>query len=219
MRPISKVTSTVVLTTAIIAGAALASNNANADVLYNNLGAISDGDDAASTVGPLYDSFSTGSSPFSLDAIFYLVSGVPSDGGTYNVTLYADNSGTPGSVILNFAGTNDFILPGSPGVVDTSFVPYLLTADTRYWVSISSTDSIVWYRSLDTSEPGVAGEFFANAYGVFPNSDGPYQMAISGSVAATPLPSTWTMLIAGFIGLGFFAYRGSKKGSVELATA
>ena len=33
----------------------------------------------------------------------------------------------------------------------------------------------------------------------------------SGSaVAATPLPSTWTMLIAGFIGLGFFAYRGTK---------
>ncbi len=30
------------------------------------------------------------------------------------------------------------------------------------------------------------------------------------SVAATPLPSTWTMLIAGFVGLGFFAYRGSK---------
>jgi hypothetical protein len=30
---------------------------------------------------------------------------------------------------------------------------------------------------------------------------------------ATPLPSTWTMLIAGFIALGFFAYRGSKKNS------
>jgi hypothetical protein len=27
----------------------------------------------------------------------------------------------------------------------------------------------------------------------------------------TPLPSTWTMLIAGFVGLGFFAYRGTKK--------
>ena len=35
------------------------------------------------------------------------------------------------------------------------------------------------------------------------------------SVTATPLPSTWTMLIAGFIGLGFFAYRGSKKSSAR----
>jgi hypothetical protein len=39
------------------------------------------------------------------------------------------------------------------------------------------------------------------------------------SVAATPLPSTWTMLIAGFIGLGYFAYRGKKDRSVSLSAA
>jgi len=38
-------------------------------------------------------------------------------------------------------------------------------------------------------------------------------------VAATPLPSTWTMLIAGFIGLGFLGYRRTKKGSAALAAA
>jgi hypothetical protein len=32
-------------------------------------------------------------------------------------------------------------------------------------------------------------------------------------VEFTPLPSTWTMLIAGFIALGFIAYRGKKRGS------
>ena len=37
-------------------------------------------------------------------------------------------------------------------------------------------------------------------------------------ITTTPLPSTWTMLIVGFIALGFFAYRGTKKGSVALAT-
>jgi hypothetical protein len=35
----------------------------------------------------------------------------------------------------------------------------------------------------------------------------------------TPLPSTWTMLIAGFAGLGFFAYRGTKKDAAALAAA
>jgi hypothetical protein len=43
----------------------------------------------------------------------------------------------------------------------------------------------------------------------------------SWTVAATPsatsLPSTWTMLIAGFVGLGFFAYRGSKKNTAAIA--
>ncbi len=37
------------------------------------------------------------------------------------------------------------------------------------------------------------------------------------SASATPLPSTWTMLIAGFAGLGFFAYRGTKKNSAAVA--
>jgi hypothetical protein len=37
--------------------------------------------------------------------------------------------------------------------------------------------------------------------------------------ATTPLPSTWTMLIAGFVGLGFVAYRGKKKGSAAIAAA
>jgi|HubBroStandDraft_6_1064221.scaffolds.fasta_scaffold865448_1 hypothetical protein len=37
-------------------------------------------------------------------------------------------------------------------------------------------------------------------------------------VVATPLPATWTMLIAGLAALGFAAYRGSKK-TVALAAA
>jgi hypothetical protein len=37
------------------------------------------------------------------------------------------------------------------------------------------------------------------------------------TLATTPLPSTWTMLIAGFVGLGFFAYRGSRKNAAIAA--
>jgi choice-of-anchor C domain-containing protein len=33
----------------------------------------------------------------------------------------------------------------------------------------------------------------------------------------TPLPSTWLMLLSGFVGLGFFAYRGTKKRSAFAA--
>jgi PEP-CTERM motif len=45
------------------------------------------------------------------------------------------------------------------------------------------------------------------------------QVTLTGSVSSniTPLPSTWTMLIAGFVGLGFFAYRGTKKNAAALA--
>ena len=36
-------------------------------------------------------------------------------------------------------------------------------------------------------------------------------VTFSATIATTPLPSTWTMLISGFVGLGFFAYRGTKR--------
>ena len=39
------------------------------------------------------------------------------------------------------------------------------------------------------------------------------------TVDPTPLPSTWLMLISGFVGLGFLAYRGTKKNAVAFAAA
>jgi len=38
-------------------------------------------------------------------------------------------------------------------------------------------------------------------------------------VSNTPLPSTWFMLLSGFVGLGYFAYRGTKKNATALAAA
>jgi hypothetical protein len=44
-------------------------------------------------------------------------------------------------------------------------------------------------------------------------------ISITGAVATTPLASTWTMLIAGFVGLGFSVYSGMKKNAAAIATA
>jgi hypothetical protein len=38
-----------------------------------------------------------------------------------------------------------------------------------------------------------------------------YDPSFGSFLVATPLPSTWLMLLSGFVGLGYFAYRGSKK--------
>lgn len=39
------------------------------------------------------------------------------------------------------------------------------------------------------------------------------------TITATPLPSTWLSLLSGFVGIGFFAYRGTKKRNAALAAA
>jgi hypothetical protein len=77
-----------------------------------------------------------------------------------------------------------------------------------------------WYN-----DPGVTG--FADDHldinNPPPGPQGPYHYYGAGNfeafALATPLPATWTMLIAGFIGLGFVVYRGSKKSAAAIEVA
>ena len=39
------------------------------------------------------------------------------------------------------------------------------------------------------------------------------------AVNPTPVPATWSLMLIGLVGLGFFAYRGMKKGSAAIADA
>ena len=55
--------------------------------------------------------------------------------------------------------------------------------------------------------------------GAFSGPDGKYIGLDDVVVTPTPLPSTWLMLLSGFVGLGFFAYRGTKKNAAALAVA
>jgi hypothetical protein len=75
--------------------------------------------------------------------------------------------------------------------------------------------------TVDTSGTvnGVLG--LTNGSGIYYTSDLPTVSLISTvtETPSTPLPSTWTMLIAGIVALGFFAYRGTKKGAATLAAA
>ena len=54
--------------------------------------------------------------------------------------------------------------------------------------------------------------------GIYPGTYGEEDPGATIEISGTPLPSTWTMLIAGFVGLGFLAYRG-KKSAAALAVA
>ena len=68
-----------------------------------------------------------------------------------------------------------------------------------------------------TNVSGLSGELHVGYWESYYSDNSGFQTL---SITATPLPSTWTMLIAGFAGFGFLAYRGTKKkGIAALAVA
>jgi hypothetical protein len=58
----------------------------------------------------------------------------------------------------------------------------------------------------------------SNAYGDNPGSLD-VTVSVTSGVSGVPEPSTWAMIILGFAGMGFMAYRRNRKGSAAFAAA
>jgi hypothetical protein len=50
-------------------------------------------------------------------------------------------------------------------------------------------------------------------------TNGSFTGTMTPLTASVPEPSTWTMMLIGFAGVGFAAYRRTRRGSADLATA
>jgi hypothetical protein len=194
----------------------------SAEFLFNNLSATSDGTQLATLVvpgllgsGPLYDSFSTGSSSFFFSSVSLLLkAGNPADGGQYGLALFTDDAGSPGALIDPSNIKFDSDLSTSLEVV-TFFPRILLAPNTRYWFGVEASPgaSTAWSYSSDLSGVGVASESWADTdaegpTNVFSNATGhgPFQLAI-----ASPEPATWAMMLVGFGGLGLAAFHRRRK--------
>jgi hypothetical protein len=207
-----------VLVLALLLSSLFVVGAAGAVDLYNNLGAVTYSSDSVSSYGPLADSFSTGAVGFNLADVKVLLSGSSSP-GSISVDLYSsDSSPMPATLLRNIGALSDTALSSSPSVVDFSLASsYLLSANTRYWVMISSTSYsyATWAWAVDDSGTGVANEYTFNNGGVPGNGYtwtnappagypagypyGPYQMAVSGS--PVPIPAAFLLFASGFAGL------------------
>lgn len=129
-------------------------------------------------------------------------------GQQYEVTfeLAGNPAGGPDQKTLQLSagvGTNNYTFDISGHSLSSMgwvFEHFFFTAD-------GGSDTLT-FASLTTGDSGNSS---------YPNAFGPALDNVS--ISPSPLPSTWTMLFMGFIGLGFFAYRGTKKGSAAMAAA
>lgn len=145
-----------------------------------------------------------------------------------------DVVGVTGSVGgASVTGLDTFNGPPAPYTDTTHFGNLFLTYDNVFYTSTQHLDgdglsvalSNGWYANISANTGGYTGPS-NTLYGYFlieGYSGGPYCSVCQAqtettSIAETPLPSAWTMLLAGFIGFGFLAYRGTKK-STALAAA
>jgi hypothetical protein len=82
---------------------------------------------------------------------------------------------------------------------------FLTTLNTANYIAPGHSSSLFYFGSAAASD---AGLLVVDSLG---------NESQFSSTANTPLPSTWLMLLSGFVGLGFFAYRGTKKNAAALA--
>jgi len=141
------------------------------------------------------------------------LSGVPGAPGVDTPISFSNYPGNPLGFSIGgtscssscvFSFTNDFVLQltflsGNPA--DPVFTTCAATGQSCGSYNNSPTVIASGYSESDT-----AFAWFATTGSVT-------------AVTATPLPSTWMLLISGFVGIGFFAYRGAKNNPAALAAA
>jgi hypothetical protein len=228
----NRLIASVAFATALVAGTALVSTSASATILFDSLSATPSGNadpliyidpHTGLTSASLYASFSTDAGTYSQFQVQLLLQGTPDPGGVLVSLLSSISPGptpTPGSVLTTIGTISDTQLTSGLGTLSLT-TSYTLAANTRYWVQLSNLNdtntTASWSWTSDNTGVGVSGEYRDNPpFGGVTGNDLPYQMQVN----ATPLPTSWIMMLTGLAGFGLLAaYRRRKNGSAALAAA
>ena len=176
-----------------------------ATVIFNNINLNTEPADNVTGFGPLYDSFSTGASSFTLQDIKLNLQALQASSSTMDVAIYQDSNTSPGSLLFHIGSIADSVVEPHTASSACGFnldycdyafdfpiaKGYVLSPDTRYWIGLSSTNgsSGLWVYGGE----GMPGEYIANSLGVAPGSV--YQMQLSGAAAPEPAPEPGYFLV------------------------
>jgi hypothetical protein len=132
------------------------------------------------------------------------------------LSFYQDSGAGPGTLITSFGvgGANQTAtgkLIGPPGgqfdeyAYSATFAPVDLTPGTEYWFGITGTTGAGQFGVETTSNPPLGSS--AYSYGIFSPSWSPLVETLAFQLTTVPESSTWAMMLLGFTGLGYAAYR------------
>ena len=161
--------------------------------------------------GPLSQSFSTGSIALGLERISLDISATnPRDGGSFIVTLNADNNGLVGSQLALLGTILDSSLTATPALYSLAGIGQLghgttLSAHTQYWVSLVPETPTTSGQILATnviSGVGVSGSTVSTGDTGAMLVDGNMYVPLIMRVEA-PEPMSMALLGVGLAGLGW----------------
>ena len=175
-------------------------------------------------------------SPYSGYEIVGSFTGTPSGSDVIDISNVSAELFKPGNVLVvpptaltvwyytptppNGGGPSDFVLGNAGAVASKNGL------DNNFLFANSSTFG-AWTEYFYIIQPWlnggpgsgtIAAQFVSQGFGTIDPYNGQYYPD-NFTLTQTPLPSTWTMMLLGFVGLGFFVYRGTKKNSAAGAPA
>jgi hypothetical protein len=165
----------------------------------------------------VFDTFTLGSTSQINSVTFAIDSANFPSAPSIDVSIWSVAAGgLPGSILYDAFFTPAQFASSTPGGPGAS----LVTVNVPSWILNSGSYDISFYNANGglaiPDYLGGSGKFYQQGNGSFKGTSADF--VLNGSVvSAVPEPSTWAMMILGFCGLGFMAYR--RKDKLALSAA